>query len=103
MRLSQFLSSDELYKDKDGNIRRYRIEGHTDSSSFSSDLYASNWELSAARAVNVLHYLADYGCDENRFVIAGYADTRPKFSNDTEEGRAYNRRVDIIILDEGHF
>jgi chemotaxis protein MotB len=103
MRLSQFLSSDELYKDKDGNVRRYRIEGHTDSSSFSSEKYASNWELSAARAANVLHYLADYGCDESRFVIAGYADTRPKFSNDTEEGRAYNRRVDIIILDEGHF
>ena len=103
MRLSQFLSSDELYKDPDGNIRKYRIEGHTDSSPFSSDMYASNWELSAARAANVLHYLADYGCDESRFVIAGYADTQPKFSNETEEGRAYNRSVDIIILDEGHF
>ena len=53
--------------------------------------------------MNVLHYLADYGADENRFSIAGYADTKPKFSNDTPEGRAYNRRVDIIILDEGHF
>ena len=66
-------------------------------------MYESNWELSAARAVNVLHYLSDFGVDEKQFSIAGYADTRPKFSNDTEEGRAYNRRVDIIILDEGHF
>jgi chemotaxis protein MotB len=41
--------------------------------------------------------------DESKFSIAGYADTRPVFSNDTREGQAYNRRVDIIILDEGHF
>ena len=56
-----------------------------------------------ARAVNVPHYLADYGVNENSFHVAGYADTRPKMSNDTAEGRAYNRRVDIIILDDGHF
>ena len=65
--------------------------------------FQSNWELSAARAANVLHYLADFGVDEKQFSIAGYADTRPKFSNDTAEQRAYNRRVDIIILDDGHF
>lgn len=53
--------------------------------------------------MNVLHYLADFGVDENKFSVAGYADTRPKFSNDSPETRAYNRRVDIIILDEGHF
>ncbi len=98
LRLAEFFKSDEL---KD---RRFRIEGHTDNVSVSEDsIYPSNWELSAARAVNVLHYLADYGVKENNFSVAGYADTRPKFSNDTAEGRAYNRRVDIIILDEGHF
>ena len=53
--------------------------------------------------MNVLHYLADYGVDENRFSIAGYADTKPRTTDDTPEARAYNRRVDIIILDEGHF
>ena len=68
-----------------------------------NSIFPSNWELSATRAVNVLHYLADYGVRENGFSVAGYADTRPKFSNDTAESRAYNRRVDIIILDEGHF
>ena len=45
------------------------------------------------------------GGDGNRTCepVAGYADTRPKVSNDTAEGRAYNRRVDIIIIDDGHF
>ena len=97
LRLSEFFKAPEL---KD---RRFRIEGHTDNVPVESDKYPSNWERSATRAVNVLHYLADYGVEENSFSIAGYADTRPKFSNDTPEGRAYNRRVDIIILDEGHF
>ncbi len=98
LRLSDFFKSPELKN------RRFRVEGHTDNTPVSEDSkFVSNWELSAARAMNVLHYLADYGIEENKFSIAGYADTRPKFSNDTPEGRAYNRRVDIIILDEGHF
>lgn len=98
LRLSDFFKSPELKN------RRFRIEGHTDNTPVASDSkFLSNWELSAARAMNVLHYLADYGVDENRFSIAGYADTRPKFTNDSPESRAYNRRVDIIILDEGHF
>ncbi len=98
LRLSEFFRSPEL------KGRRFRIEGHTDNTPVGSDSkYPSNWELSAERAMSVLHYLADYGVDENMFSIAGYADTRPKFSNDTPEGRAYNRRVDIIILDEAHF
>lgn len=98
LRLADFFKSDEL------KGRKFRIEGHTDNTAVQSfSKYPSNWELSAERAVNVLHYLADYGVNENSFSIAGYADTQPKFSNDTAEGRAYNRRVDIIILDEGHF
>lgn len=98
LRLSEFFKQPEL-----GN-RRFRIEGHTDSTKVPPDSkFESNWELSAARAMNVLHYLADYGAEEDRFSIAGYADTRPKFSGDTPEAQAYNRRVDIIILDEGHF
>lgn len=98
LRLTEFFNSPEVAD------RRYRIEGHTDDTPVPSDSkFPSNWELSAARAANVLHYLADYGVKENNFAIAGYADTRPKFTNDTPEGQAYNRRVDIIILDEGHF
>ncbi len=98
LRLADFFRSDEL------KGRRFRIEGNTDSTPVAENsIFPSNWELSATRAVNVLHYLADYGVRENDFSVAGYSDTRPKFSNDTAEGRAYNRRVDIIILDEGHF
>ena len=95
LRLADFFRSDEL------KGRRFRIEGHTDNTPVTEkSKFPSNWELSATRAVNVLHYLADYGVRENDFSVAGYSDTRPKFSNDTAEGRAYNRRVDIIILDE---
>ncbi len=97
LRISQFLSSSDLAG------RKFRIEGHTDSSPINLEQWPSNWELSTSRAVNVLHYLSDFGADEKQFSIGGYADTRPKYSNETEEGRAYNRRVDIIILDEGHF
>jgi chemotaxis protein MotB len=102
LKISQFLADPEL-KDQEGRPRRFRIEGHTDTGDTDPAQWPSNWELSAARAVNVLHYLTDFGADEERFSVAGYADTRPVFTNDTAEGRAYNRRVDIIILDEGHF
>lgn len=99
LRLAQFFNDPELKN------RRFRIEGHTDSTPVKEgSVYPSNWELSAARSANVLHYLNDFGLEnEQNFSIAGYADTQPKFSNDTAEGRAYNNRVDIIILDEGHF
>lgn len=98
LRLSEFFRSPEV------SNRKFRIEGHTDNTPVPEDsIFPSNWELSAQRAINVLHYLADYGVSEENFSVAGYADTQPKFSDETPEGRAYNRRVDIIILDEGHF
>ena len=97
LRISQFLSMPELAG------RKFRIEGHTDSTTADSSKWPSNWELSSARAVNVLHYLSDFGIDESQFSVAGYADNQPRHSNETPDGRAYNRRVDIIILDEGHF
>ncbi len=100
--LALFFNSAELLKDDDGNIRKFRIEGHTDPFEYQGN-YLSNWELSTARAINVLHYLSNFGADETRFSVAGYADNQAMFSNETEEGSAYNRRVDIIILDEGHF
>ncbi len=120
LHLSEFFNYPELKN------RRFRIEGHTDNTPISSivpdendsylsedaenntneeqsEYFASNWELSSQRAINILYYLADFGVDEKKFCVAGYADTRPKFDNSTPEGQAYNRRVDIIILDEGHF
>ena len=97
LKLSKFFQEPEIKN------RRFRIEGHTDSTPVANEKFPSNWELSAARAVNTLHYLSDFGVDEKRFSVAGYADTRPVFSNDSREGQAYNRRVDILILDDGHF
>jgi chemotaxis protein MotB len=97
IRLSELLKSEEL------GSRKFRIEGHTDNAAVDPDgAWASNWELSAARAINTLHYLSDFGVDERRFQVAGFADTVPIASNATEEGRAYNRRIDVIVLDPAH-
>jgi len=97
LRLGGYLSSPDVAG------RKFRIEGHTDAVDVDpGGPWESNWELSAMRSINILHYLNDLGIEEKRFQVAGFADTVPIASNDTPEGRAYNRRVDIIILDEGH-
>jgi chemotaxis protein MotB len=75
-----------------------RIEGHTDSIPISNARYPSNWELSAARASTVLARLVECGITPSRLSVAGYAGERPVASNSTQEGRALNRRVDIVIL-----
>jgi chemotaxis protein MotB len=78
-----------------------RLEGHTDSRPIKTARFRSNWELSAARSIALLDLLADrFGAPRGRMSIAGYADNAPVASNDTEEGRALNRRVDIVILNE---
>lgn len=74
------------------------IEGHTDSLPISNSRYPSNWELSTARASNVLARLIAHGIPSARLAVAGYADERPVADNSTPEGRALNRRVDIVIL-----
>lgn len=75
------------------------IEGHTDNIPLAStSIYRSNWELSAARASSVLHFLLQKGLFPDRFTIAGYGEYRPVASNDTPEDRAKNRRVELIIL-----
>jgi chemotaxis protein MotB len=94
-RVSNLLISMEDYK--------FRIEGYTDSTPTDPQgQWRTNWELSTARATNVLHYLVDFGVSEDNFQVAGFADTVPIASEETEEGRSYNRRVDIIVLSEGH-
>lgn len=75
-----------------------RVEGHTDSTPIASPRYPSNWELSAARASNVLARLIAREVASARLSLAGYADQRPIADNSTAEGRALNRRVDIVIL-----
>src|ERR1700733_4580104 len=77
-----------------------RAEGHTDSIPIHNPRFRSNWELSAARSIALVELLIQNGVARERLSIAGYADTAPINSNDTEEGRRKNRRVDIVILNE---
>lgn len=82
-----------------GTDTQVRIEGHTDSTPISSSRYPSNWELSTARASSVLEKLIEQGIAPERLSAAGYAGFQPIADNLIPEGRAQNRRVDIVILD----
>lgn len=81
-----------------------QVEGHTDNHRIYGQLqkqYSTNWELSTARATTVLRYLIEQtGMDPNQFSATGYADRRPVMTNETEEGRAQNRRVEIVLYPE---
>lgn len=73
------------------------IEGHTDNVPIHNDQFHSNWELSAARAVAIVEFFVKRGLDPARLRAVGYSEYRPLISNDTEAGRAKNRRVEIFI------
>jgi chemotaxis protein MotB len=78
-----------------------RIEGHTDNKPISGALtkkYPTNWELSAARAINVARYLQQQGLDPTVLNAVAYGEHRPVADNDTDEGRARNRRIEIILV-----
>ncbi len=85
------------YKIADRNIG---VEGHTDNQPIRYSGWKSNWELSTARAVNVVHYLIKKGVPPQRLTAIGYGPYRPVADNSTEEGRRKNRRVEIVILPE---
>lgn len=81
---------------------RLEVIGHTDAGSIrpTSNLavrYPSNWELSAGRAATIVRYLIDFGLAPERFFVEGRAEYEPLESNNTPEGRAYNRRVEIYV------
>lgn len=73
------------------------VEGFTDDKPMQSDLFPSNWELSAARAAGVVRMLAHFGVDPGRMAAIGYGQNRPKVSNRSARGRSKNRRVVIIV------
>jgi chemotaxis protein MotB len=76
-----------------------RLEGHTDSAPIHTRRFRSNWELSTARSIAMLElFEGRYGIPGSRFAVSGFAETEPVDSNDSAEGRAHNRRVDIVIL-----
>lgn len=76
------------------------IEGHTDNTPVrKGGKFASNWELSLARSLSIIHYLIEVeGMKPERFIPVGYGEYRPLFDNDTPEDRAQNRRIEINIL-----
>jgi len=76
-----------------------RLEGHTDSVPIHNSRFRSNWELSVARGIAMLELLQDrYHFPSEHMSVAGFAENAPVDTNDTEEGRAHNRRVDVVVL-----
>lgn len=89
---------DTLAATLSGTQTLIRVEGHTDSVPIATARYPSNWELSSARASAVLAQLTQHGIAPARLSVAGYASEQPIADNGTPEGRALNRRVDLVIL-----
>jgi chemotaxis protein MotB len=84
--------------------QRINVEGFTDNVPIGPELrnrFPSNWELSAARATGVVRYLVAQGVNPNILSAQGFGDSRPAASNDTAQGRAKNRRVEIVIMAAG--
>jgi chemotaxis protein MotB len=80
-----------------------RLVGHADTVPIHNRRFHSNWDLSMARSQKILELLSlRFGISESRLSIASYGPYRPAAPNDTEDGRASNRRVEIVILDESH-
>ncbi len=84
----------EVLKSANGRIF---ISGHTDDVPISTERFRSNWDLSAARAVSVAHYLLADQIDAKRVIVQGAADSQPLLPNDSPEHRARNRRVEIAL------
>jgi chemotaxis protein MotB len=86
---------------KDVSDKSIRIEGHTDNVQISRALaqrYPTNWELSAARAINVARFLQDHGIDPGILSAVAFGEWKPVATNDTAEGKAKNRRIEIILV-----
>jgi len=80
---------------------RLRIEGHTDNVPIHNEQFASNWELSTARAIEIVRlFITQYGYTPDRLAVAGYGEFYPVSDNATPDGRRNNRRVDVVILAE---
>jgi chemotaxis protein MotB len=75
-----------------------RVEGHTDNVPATGSAFASNWELSSARALAVVRFLQDQGVDPTKLAAAGYGEYQPIGANDTPEGRSLNRRIEIVLV-----
>ncbi len=83
---------------KEFSDRSFQVEGHTDNIPMKSTKYPSNWELSTARAMSVVHLMIAEGVDAKNISAAGFGEFQPRANNETKEGRALNRRIEIIML-----
>lgn len=75
-----------------------RIEGHTDNVPIQTERFPSNWELSVARAASIVKFMTEVGVPPEKMSISGYADSHPIASNNTDQGRAMNRRTEIVMM-----
>lgn len=97
IKLAQLLSSPGM------EDRLIRVEGHTDDEPTDPNgPWPTNWHLGSARALNTMLYLSEFGVPEQKFQVMSFGEHRPLVTNDSPEGRAYNRRVDVVILTEGN-
>lgn len=78
--------------------RRYQVEGHTDNVPIKSATYPSNWELASGRAVTVVKAMVDASLDPERVSAASFGEFKPTTTNRTKEGRAANRRIEIVVV-----
>src|SRR4029079_9830515 len=83
---------------KDLQNRNFQVAGHTDNAPMKSAKFRSNWDLSTARAVEVVNFMIASGLDGKRLSAAGYADMSPVAANDTAENKARNRRIEITLV-----
>jgi chemotaxis protein MotB len=83
---------------KDVAGRDFQVAGHTDNTPIRSPRFRSNWDLSTARAVEVVNFMVASGMQPGRLSAAGYADQAPIGSNDTADGRSKNRRIEITLM-----
>lgn len=82
---------------KEFSERRFQVEGHTDNVPIKSSRFPSNWELSTARALSVVHLMVEQGVAAENVSAAGFGEFHPRADNETPEGRALNRRIEIIM------
>ena len=88
----------DVLRDLDNKVE---LAGHADSVPIHNRRFKNNWELSSARGLSLLNTLTNqYGIAESRLTVSSHGSFSPKSSNDTADGRAENRRVEILILDQ---
>jgi chemotaxis protein MotB len=83
---------------KEVGARDFQVAGHTDNAPIRSSRYRSNWDLSSARAVEVVNFMIANGMESKRLSAAGYADQDPVASNESADGKAKNRRIEITLM-----